>query len=257
MHQDAFDALGHLGLKRDEAKIYLACLRNKNGLFVHEITRLSGVKRSTVDIIIRRLLARHFLSTFREGQRRKFAAEAPEKVLFDFQRGLEDFRSFIPLLMRLGSDTGQTRVTFHEGAKGVKTVFDDIILSLQNLPEKERFICCISSGRDVEKVQPRFRKQFIERRIQSRTFVRMIAVRNEANQTWPSSKKDLRVTKMFDGKKYPFSIEINFYADKIMIISTYKPIGGITIQNGAIAHSMRSVFNLLWDSMGPEEAALD
>ena len=72
-----------------------------------------------------------------------------------------------------------------------------------------------------------------------------------------SSKKDLRVTKMFDGKKYPFAMEIDIVEDKMMIISTYRPIGGITIQNKTIAHSMRALFNLLWDLLGPEEPALD
>ena len=257
MYQDAFDALANLGLKRDEAKVYIACLRNKGGLFTHEITHLSGVKRSTVDIIIRRLIAKNFLSSFREGQRRKFAAEPPETILFDYQRGLEDFRGFIPMLMRLSTNTEQTRVTFHEGAKGVKAVFDDIILTLKQLPEKERVVCCVSSGRDVEKIQPRFRQQFIDRRIQSRIHVQMIAVRNVPEQTWASSQKDLRVTKMFDGKKYPFDIEVDIVEDKIMFISAYKPVGGVTIQNKTIARSIRSLFYLLWDLLGEPEPDLD
>ncbi len=257
MYQDVFDSLGLLGLKRDEAKIYLACLRNKGGLYVHEITRISGVKRSTVDIIIRRLTTRNFLSSFREGQRRKFTAESPEKILFDFQRGLEDFRAFIPMLMRLGTNTERTRVTFHEGAKGVKTVFDDIILTLKNLPEKERILYVISSGRDVEKIQPRFRQQFIDRRVQNHIHVRMVAVRNAPDQTWPSSKKDFRISKMFDGKKYPFDIEIDLAEDKIMLISAYKPVGGITIQNKTIARSMLSLFNLVWDLLGAPQPDMD
>ena len=136
MYQDAFDALGKLGLKRDEAKVYLACLRNKGGLFVHEIAGQTKVKRSTVDLILRRLAGKGFLNSFREGARRKFVAAAPETLVFDFQRSLEDFRAFIPMLMRLGSNSEQTRVTFHEGAKGVKAVFDDIVLTMKNLPEK-------------------------------------------------------------------------------------------------------------------------
>lgn len=253
MYQDAFDALAKIGLKRDEARIYLACLRNKSGLFTHEITRLSGVKRSTVDLIVRRLLARNFLGSFRDGRRRKFVAEPPERILFAFQSGLDDFRGILPALMRLGADSEQTRVTFYEGAKGVRAIYDDVILTLKPLPEKERINYCVSSGRDVERIQPRFQKQFIDRRIRQRIAVRMIAVRNASGHTWPSSKKDLRVTKMFDGKKYPFSIELNVYDDKVFLISAHKPVGGIIIQNRVIAHSLRSFFNLIWDLLGPPE----
>lgn len=257
MYQDAFDALGKIGLKRDEARVYLACLRSRTGLFVHEITRISGVKRSTVDLILRRLLARHFLTSFREGQRRKFAAESPERILFDFQREMEDFRNVIPMLMRLGAHADQTRVTFHEGISGVKTIFDGMNLTMKSLPINERIVYSIAPGRQVEKLQPRFRQQFIDRRVQNRISVRMIAVRDEPNQTWPSSTRDLRLTKMFDGKKYPFGIELTVAHDKIMLLSFFRPVGGISIQNKVIADSLRSLFNLLWDLLGPPEPDMD
>lgn len=257
MYQDAFDAFAKLGLKRDEAKVYMACLRNKGGLYTHEITKISGVKRSTVDLIIRRLTARNYIGSFRDGQRRKFVAESPERILFDFQREIEDFRNIIPMLMRLGTNMDQTRVTLHEGAKGIKAVYDDMLLTMKNLPEKERFCYCVSSGRDVERLQPRFRQQFIDRRIQNRIAVRMIAVRDDPNQTWPSSASDLRITKMFDGKKYPFPIEITLAGDKTILISSYKPAGAVTIQNRVITQAMRSLFNLIWDLLGPAEPDLD
>jgi len=253
MYQDAFDALAKLGLKRDEAKVYLACLRAKGGLFVHEITTQTKVKRSTVDLILRRLTAKNILSSVREGARHKFLAESPERVMFDVQRDLDDFRSVLPMLMRLGGGSEQTRVTFHEGAKGIQAIYSEVILTLKALPEKEKILYCVSSGRDIERIQPRFRRQFIDRRIQEKIWVHMIAVRDGPNQTWPSSKKDLRFTKMFDGKKYPFLIEMTIYDDKVMFISTYKPVGGIIIQNKTIAHSLRSFFNLTWDLLGKAE----
>lgn len=253
MYQDAFDALAKLGLKRDEAKVYLVCLRNKGGLFVHEIATQTKVKRSTVDLILRRLVAKSILSSVREGARHKFLAESPERVLFDVQKDLDDFRAVLPMLMRLGGGSEQTRVTFHEGAKGIQAIFNDILLTLKNVPDKDKIIYSVCSGREIERIQPRFRKQFIDRRIREKIWVHMIAVRNEPHQTWPSSKKDLRFTKMFDGKKYPFLIEMDVYDDKVMFISTYKPVGGIIIQNKTIAHSLRSFFQLTWDKLGKPE----
>ena len=257
MFQDAFDALAKLGLKRDEAKIYLACLRNKGGLFMHEIARISKVNRSTVDLIIRRLLARNFLSSFREGRRRKFVAESPERLLFDFQRDLEDFRTVIPRLMRLSTNAEQTRVTLHEGAKGVQAALDEIILTLKILPEKERINYTVISGREIEKIRPRFHQQFIARRVQNRMPCHMIAVRSEPRQTWPSSSKDLRVVKMFDGKDNPLNLEIELAGDKIFLFLFTRPLGAIAIQNKTIATSLRSLFNLVWETLGLPEPDLD
>ena len=58
---------------------------------------------------------------------------------------------------------------------------------------------------------------------------------------------------MFDGKKYPLSIELNLAGDKVMLLSFRKPIGGITIESKPIAQSLRSVFNLLWELLGHVE----
>lgn len=253
MYQDAFDALNQLGLKRNEAKVYLACLQNRGGLFVHEITKLSGIKRSTVDQIIRRLLTRHFLSSFREGPRRKFVAEAPERVLFDFQRGLDDFRTIIPKLMTMGTNSEQTRVTFHEGAQSLKAVYADIIMTLKNLPDDERVNYCISSGRDVERVYPRWQKHYVNQRIKNRIPTRMITIDKNAGAPWID--KELRTVRLFDGQKYPFAIEAYIAHDKVLLISVTRPIGGIVIQNKPIAHSLRSLFHLLWDMLGRDALA--
>ncbi|MGE4350635.1 MAG: TrmB family transcriptional regulator [Bdellovibrionales bacterium] len=257
MYQDAFDALGKLGLKRDEAKIYLACLRSREGLFVHELVTQTKVKRSTIDLILRRLTSKGVISSVREGARSKYLAESPERVLFEAQRSLEDFRSVLPMLMRLGSGGDQTRVTFHEGAKGIEAIYDDILLTLKALPEEERINYCVSSGREIEKLQPRFRKQFIDRRIRDKLWVYMIAVRDDPNKTWASSQKDLRYTKMFDASRYPFFIEMNIYDDKVMFISTYKPVGGVIIRNKTIAYSLRSFFMMTWDLLGDPEPDAD
>ena len=136
---------------------------------------------------------------------------------------------------------------------GVKAVFDEINLTLKDKPLAQRVCCCISSGRDVEKIQPNFRRQFIDRRVKNGISVRMIAPRYALDQTWPSSAKELRTTKMFDGKKYPLSIELNLAGDKVMLLSFRKPIGGITIESKPIAQSLRSVFNLLWELLGHVE----
>lgn len=253
MYQDIYDCLAKLGLKRKEASVYLACLRQKQGLFVHEIVTASRLKRSTVDLILKRLLAQHIVSSFREGRRRKFVAEPPERILFQFQRGLDDFRALVPILMHFGAGEEQTRVTFHEGTKGVQSVYDDVIVTLNRLPAPERICYCVSSGRDVERINPHFRRQFIDRRVRNEIFVNMIAVRGTPSKTWPSSHRDRRITKMFDGKHYPFKIELNVYDDKIFIASFRRPIGGVVVRNRSIASSLRSLFLLLWDLVGPPE----
>src|SRR3989344_7015915 len=81
-----------LGLKEEEVQIYLICLNNRQGLFVSEITKLSKINRSSVNMIIARLIKRGFLTFQVEGQRKLYFAESPEFILRTFERNISDFK---------------------------------------------------------------------------------------------------------------------------------------------------------------------
>jgi len=58
--------------------------------------------------------------------------------------------------------------------------------------------------------------------------------------------------KYVDEKRFPFKVTMEIYGDSIMILSPFKPLGGVIIENGKIADSMRSLFYLVWELL-PED----
>ncbi|MBU6323628.1 MAG: hypothetical protein KGI41_02600 [Patescibacteria group bacterium] len=250
MHEEAKEMLKKLGLKEADVEVYLACLANKQGLFVAEIAKKTRIKRSTVNLILERLSGKGFVTHHLEGARKLYAAEPPEALLFDFEEYVKDLRALIPILRIASGGDKHTKIRFFEGKDGVDKIYADQLLSLKMSRDPKRELLAISSGEDVFQIVPRHERAFIDKRVKERIPIRWIApegkVSRELNKT---SAKEYRKMRFFDGKRYQFHVEIDVYADKVSLINLRKDWGGIVIENKELALSMRSLFNLIWDSL--------
>ncbi len=254
MDNNILDSFSKLGLKRDEAKVYLECLGDKeNGLFVHEIVKRSGIKRSTVDIIIRRLLKKKFLSGKSKGLRKQYVSAPPNELLFAFQRNLVKFRKIVPELMSLDKSHLEASVTYYEGRSGIKAVYDEIILALRGLPKKERINYVITSGIDIETIYPNFEHEHIARRWREGISVRLLTPKGCSFAVGAPSRKKVREVKTYDKKEFPFEIELSLANDKTMLVSNFQPMCGVVIHSKIVTDSLRSIFNMLWDYLGKPE----
>ncbi len=248
MARDIERYFSDLGMKPEEAKVYLACLKRPNGLFVHEIVRNTNIKRSTTDLILNRLRKCSFVSRHRDGARWVYCAEPPEKISFSFEKKLEGFRTILPLLMKQFHTGALPVVRFFEGNEGLEQLFDDILLTCKALPMEKRELLIISSGYNLLKALPEHEQRFIKKRVKQNISVRILAPNDKiTQQIYKTDPMSLRKTKFFDGKTYPFSVEMNIYADKIALLD-FSDSGatGTIIQNSEITSSVNSLFRMLW-----------
>lgn len=250
MPEKVKQTLEKLGLKEHEIKVYFTCLANKQGLFVAEITKLTGIKRSTVNLILDRLVKKGFVTFHVDGSRKLFSAESPESLLFQFEDSLNDLRHLIPLLhMAAGADK-KTNVRFFEGKDALDKILTDVLITLKLAHGERKELLEISSGQDVFEVQPDHRRKFIDRRIKERIPLRWISPESPlARELDKTSKKEHRKIKFFDSKKYQFQMEVDIYADKIALIDLGKDPSGVIVENKLLADSFRSLFNLVWDHL--------
>lgn len=250
MLSKAKEQLKGLGLKENEASIYLACLQKPMGLFVHEITNMTGIKRSTVDLILIRLQKQSFVSRHKQGARWIYCAESPDKISFSVQEKVNDFNNLIPVLLSITDHGSVPSVRFYEGVTGVERIFDDVLLNSKRLIQKDHELLIMSSGKDLIELFPNHYKKFVQKRIRSGVQARVLAPDGSVSQRlYKTSKPQLRKTCFFDAKLYPFKTEIDIYGDKVALINFAEPdIMGTVIESRAIASSMRSVFDMLWAS---------
>jgi sugar-specific transcriptional regulator TrmB len=250
MFQDVVSLLGRFGLKDADAKVFLALLHFKEGLYVHELVRQTSIKRSSVDLILGRLISEGYAVRVLSGKRHKYFAKAPEQIFFQKEQALGDFREILPVLSRLGASKEETQVQFFEGAQGVRRIHEDILLRLKHAEESKKELLSFSSGQHLIKIFPEMQKAFINKRIKMGVWYKAIApLSSKKIPEWTDSPQSLRAVRYIEEKKFNFEMQMEVYADSIMIYSPLKPVGGVVIHNARIASSMRSLFYLMWNML--------
>lgn len=242
--------LSSLGLRENEIKIYLSLLSHKEGMFVYEISRETGVKRTTVNVTLERLHKNNFVTFHLDGARRRFMAEAPETLLYRFESSLGDLRALIPILHAANGDDKRTKVRFFEGKDGIEAILADVLITLKMSRNPKKELLEISSGHDIYHIQPDHRQKFIDKRVCERIPIRWITYDSEiARELRKSGAKEFREIKFFDGKRFRFDIDIDIYSDKIALLNLGKNPSGVIIENKSLTNSFRSLFNLLWSTL--------
>lgn len=247
MLQNVVLTLKRMGMKQGDTQVLLCLMNHREGLFAQDISRETKVKRSTVDLILARLIEQGFCTRIKSGRRFQYFPQEPEKILFSREQVLDDYRALIPFLNRLGKEIPEMDIRFFEGAAGIRQLYEDMILRLRTEDPATREILTINSGLGILRVLPDFEHFFDRKRVLMKVPVRVIAPRTSARSA--ITKADLTIfrdVKYFTEEKYPFRISIEIYADTMGIYSTTKPMNGVVIRNETIAQSMKSLFNLLW-----------
>jgi predicted DNA-binding transcriptional regulator len=161
MHKDTISLLGRMGLKNRESRIYLTCLRHKDGLFIYEIAKETRITRSTVDLNVRRLVQRGFLNKIMTGRRFRFFAQAPEAILFRQKQLVEDLEQVVPMLNKIGGEKKDMEILYFEGAQGYKQVHDHALLHIKFSPSSKKDLLSFSSGANSMRLYPNMRKEFM------------------------------------------------------------------------------------------------
>ena len=239
--------LTNLGLRENEALVYLACLQYPTGTSVHELVSATNIKRSSVDLILDRLRKRGFIQRHKEGKRWFYRAETPENIVFSIEERTQDFKQFLPVFMQSMTSGAMPSVRFYEGLEGVNQVFDDILLSTR-LSKSNNELLTISSGKDLIKLIPGHQLQFVKKRIREQIPLRILAPESEfTRKLFVENERALRSSRFFDEKQFNFKMEIDIYADKVALLTFSEPrVMGTVIENKEIADSMRSIFELIW-----------
>jgi len=247
MNKKALQAFVDIGLKPYEAAVYAACLGSPKGLFVNQITRISSIKRSTVDIILLRLKKKGFVSWYKEGKRTTYVAEPPDKLLNSLAHKVDNFKLLLPTLLKAVGEGEGPKVRFYEGLEGVQKIYEDILLSCISSDEAKE-ICTISSGRELFRALPDHDKHFIRKRIRRRIPIRILAPSDpQSRKRFMASRETLRETRFFNSKAYPIQGEINIYADKIAFMTfDADNMAGAVLESKLMSSDMRSLFNWLW-----------
>lgn len=239
-----------LGLSDKEAKTYLASLESGPAA-VQEISKKAGLKRPTVYFAIEQLMKKGLMSSLEKGKKRFFTAESPERLvsLIAAQRKKaqtleEGLQRALPELNNIFNLTGEKpQVRFFEGKDGLKSIQEDILKSsFKSLEE-------IVPLDEAYKVFPPKLGDHRQRLAgKTKKVSRRIIYTSKKGAVRPRFE-GITQRKFISSEKFPFSAEFVLYGDKAAIVAYRGKLVGLIIESREITDSLRSFFNLVWQSL--------
>ncbi len=239
-----------LGLKPAESNIYLSLLENGPDS-IRGIAAQTNINRGTTYESLKVLITRGLVSFNQKGERKKYIAENPDKILElleDKKREMakldREAQTVIPALQALSYHRGdEPFVRFYEDDEGIATILRDVLATMTASKTQEYYVY---SSRPIRQYLYRSFPNFTRRRIKEGIFVKVIAVGEGGDPAETSERKWLAAPSDEHVSSYTL-----IYGTKIAMISVAAddtPYGVIIDEPGAAA-MQRLLFTQLWNKL--------
>lgn len=233
------------GLSDDEVRVYLAVL-SSGGATARELSKISGIKRTTIYLITERLVSKGIISQYKAKYGTHYAAPEPENLILRLENIKSEVRSILPQLKALEKkDYYEPSIKFYRGKMGYMEILED---TLKN-PCSE--ILSIGSEEDLNIVisEKYALGSYIPRRIKKKIKLKQLVLPNKFSKSLKKrDKKELRRIK-FLPEKFNFSANIIIYQNKVAYLTSKRELVGIVIESPEIAQLEKEKFRILWRSL--------
>lgn len=240
--------LEHFGLSEKESAVYAAALE-LGPATADQLSKQSGIKRSTTYVQIESLQEMGLMSSYEEGKKTFYAPESPqnlERVLEREQKELEmkqsELKKLLPDLTNMFEGAGERPVVrFYQGKEGI------ISLRNESLNTKSKKLYVISSNDDLSSILSfDEREKFSQKRSELEIDTSLLYTRSEGKLPNPTTGR----TKLayIPPNKLELSIDTVIFDDCVCMMSLKGSLVGVLIKSKEIADSQKSLFQLLWDS---------
>ena len=231
-----------LGLSEKEAKLYLNAL--ELGTFsVMGIANKSGLKRPTCYLILDELVKKGLVSMAPRVKKILYMVESPDALIRQAEEHVLMIKKLAPQLHEIyNTDKKQPTIKFYSGQKGIRNIYDDILLS--NIKE----YLYIGSGEElIEMAGKDFIDGWIRKRIEKN--IKAFSIRMKKTEIheklYQETKSALREIRYAPNNIHiPDTVLI--YGKKVAIISTRTGNFGFVMESDEFVTTMLGLFKSLW-----------
>lgn len=238
-----------LGLTPKEAEVYLVLLKSGDST-ADQLAKLAKLNRSTAYVQIKQLVEFGLVSTFKRGKKTFFAAESPTnliRILENKHQQIEAQKNevvlLVPELLKLyGSSIDRPAVRVFEGKEGLVSMRNSILEANPKIMQVAFSFDAMSKIFNTEEMM---------------SFSLKRAKRNIYTQgLYTKTGDDVLVVppqqlKRISLEEYPFGADVYVYGDTVSLASTKDQIVGITITNADIAKTVKTLFDIAWNTTQP------
>lgn len=229
--------LEHIGLTRNEARVYLELLRMGSSL-ARNISRITNMHRTSVYNCLQRLHKKGLVAVSSHDNNSYFEAVDPNKLLSLLKEREERLLKVLPSLNRLRETKTYTKheVQYFKGKQGLKSVYDDIINTGDDYagwgPEKR-----------IEALLKYYFMHYIKARQNKKIHAKLIYFEDSRGMDYT---KNPLIQIRFLSKLFYTPTAHRVYGDNVAIILLEEDPLCILIRNKLIAEAYRKHFDLLW-----------
>lgn len=244
--------LKSIGLEEKEARVYLAALE-LGPTNIQNLTRKSGVKRSTVAEMVKNLKSMNLLSETVKGKRKVFIAASPENLKKSIKAKEQLLNEILPELRSINNvGAVKPKIMFFEGKDGIREIYKDT-LSVKN--KTTLWISPIQSM--LDNIGEDFLNKYVEERTRLGIWVKSVYVTSQKVADYKYLKpetfeKTLRKIR-FTPEEISIANTMCIYDDKVAIMSSQKESFGFVVESRDYANMMSVYHNLLWEISKPYE----
>ena len=234
--------LENMGLTKNEIKVYLALLE-LGTTTTGPLAKKSELHTSRVYESLNKLIEKGLASFVIKANRKHYSAANPDVILDILEKEKRDIISILPELKAMHKQRpGEEKVTMFEGYKGVKSVYDNIVRTLN---KGDEILVFGARGADESFMSNTFFIEYTKRRVEKGIKMKMI-FNDDARQTgkYYSKLKNTEVRYMPKNMKTPAAVDI--YSNNVgTLILKPKPIVFLTTSK-EVSDSYRAFFKLFW-----------
>jgi sugar-specific transcriptional regulator TrmB len=235
------DELRELGLDENEIKVYLACL-TEDGSNVLDISKKSGLIRTTVYGVLQSLLKKGLVSKVKKEGIKFFLASSPSELLNILDQKKEKINSIIPELEKIRNSISKTyNIESFEGRNGVKVITNDII-SVPN-----QIVKVIGAGKKWVEFSETFSMIYYrkkkENNVKTKTILSDLPEEKEFIKNRDIKNSEFKFFKGIDVTKTATFI----YHDKVAFVSYEENPRGFIIKDKEFNEVQNIFFDNLWN----------
>lgn len=238
--------LASIGLDDKESLVYTGLLELGEANIM-EISKKSGVKRTTVYDVLNSLKEKGLLGLTKRKNRTYYFAENPHKLEQQIEEKRATIQKILPQLLSITNNLDRKpKIRFFEGVDGIKEVYKDTL----NYPDQE--IQAWASHEAIKFFDIDYLWQsYVPARLEKKIWTRVIAPDNKDMRHLSSyDEKHLRQIRLVPHEEMFFEVEINLYGKRNIGIMVFQEQIGLIIESHKLYNTLKSIFEMNWKALG-------
>lgn len=231
--------LEQIGLPGKQASVYLSLLKN-GPQFLQQISKSTGIKRTTLYLIIEKMIERGLIDTEIKQKRKKYFIKDPEHLLSQMRKQNFLMQALMPEIKTLFEEQGAgSKIRVYDTINGLKRTLEEIN-SLN--PQKDELLTIESDIESSLKLGFDFWKKLLAEKKKLGVPSRTILPSGEQDDFVIRDHKIKIKTSNF---LKDFKIALYLFSNKSIIIIPADSLC-IVIENKKIKNALSSLFEIIW-----------